>query len=116
PVLALIDTIDPSVIVDPMGYIRQLFTEGKLEQLKKESAQIIRDPKYAHIDFEKEFGQVGQMLLDQQQYQPAAFVFGTFVKSFPKNPNFWEGLGTALKGMGQTQQAEEAFAKAKSLK
>ena len=115
PVLDLINTIDPSDIVDPMGYFRQLFTEGKLEQLKTESSQIIRDPKYAHIDFEKEFGQVGQMLLDQQQYQPAAFVFGTFVESFPKNPSFWKGLGTALKGMGQTQQAEEAFAKAKSL-
>ena len=115
PVLALIATIDPTDIIDPMAYFRQLFTEGKLEQLKTESAQIIRDPKYAHINFEQEFGQVGQMLLDQQQYQPAAFVFGTFVESFPQNPSFWKGLGTALKGMGQTQQAEEAFAKAKSL-
>ncbi len=56
------------------------------------------------------------MLLDQQQYQPAAFVFGTFVESFPNNASFWEGLGTSLKGMGQMQQAEEAFAKAKSLR
>lgn len=116
PVLTLIEAIDPSDVIDPMAYFRQLFSEGKLEQLKTESARIIRDPKYQHIDFEKEFSQVGQMLLDQQQYQPAAFVFGTFVESFPNNANFWKGLGTALQGMGQTQQAEEAFAKAKSLK
>ncbi|MEM9361342.1 MAG: hypothetical protein AAGA43_01855 [Bacteroidota bacterium] len=116
PVLALIETIDPKTsVVDPMGYFRQLFAEGKLEQLKTDAKQIISDPKYQHIDFEKEFSQVGQMLLDQQQYQPAAFVFGTFVESFPNNPIFWEGLGTALKGLGQTKQAEEAFAKAKSL-
>ncbi|MEO1545471.1 MAG: hypothetical protein AAFU74_01875 [Bacteroidota bacterium] len=116
PILTLIETIDPATtVVDPMAYFQQLFIEGKLEQLKTESARIIRDPKYQHIDFEYEFNQTGQMLLDQQQYQPAAFVFGTFVESFPNNPNFWRGLGTALQGMGQTQQAEEAFAKAKSL-
>ncbi|MEO1487014.1 MAG: hypothetical protein AAFU57_14810 [Bacteroidota bacterium] len=116
PVLDLIETIDPTTtVVDPMGYFQQLFMEGKLEQLKTESAVIIRDPKYQHINFEQEFSQIGQMLLDQQQYQPAAFVFGTFVESFPNNASFWKGLGTALKGMGQTQQAEEAFAKAKSL-
>ena len=116
PVLALIETIDPTDVVDPMAYFRQLFTEGKLEQLKTESSRIIQDPKYQHINFEQEFSQVGQMLLDQQQYQPAAFVFGTFVESFPNNASFWEGLGTALKAMGQTEQAEQAFAKAKSLK
>lgn len=117
PVLALIDTIDPeNVVVDPMAYFTQLFTEGKLEQLKTDANQIIRDPKYQHINFEQEFGQVGQMLLDQQQYQPAAFVFGTFVENFPQNPSFWEGLGTALKAMGQTEQAKEAFAKAAALK
>ena len=116
PVLALIDTIDPTDVVDPMAYFRQLFTEGKLEQLKTESSRIIQDPKYQHINFEQEFSQVGQMLLDQQQYPPAAFVFGTFVESFPNNASFWEGLGTALKAMGQTEQAEQAFAKAKSLK
>ena len=116
PVLKLIETIDPKTdIIDPMAYFRQLFTEGKLEQLKTDANRIIRDPKYQHINFEREFSQVGQMLLDQQQYQPAAFVFGTFVENFPKNPSFWKGLGTALKALGQTQQAEEAFAKAKSL-
>ncbi len=116
PVLALIETIDPTDVVDPMAYFRQLFTEGKLEQLKTEAGRIIQDPKYQHINFEQEFSQVGQMLLEQQQYQPAAFVFGTFVESFPNNASFWEGLGTALKAMGQTEQAEQAFAKAKSLK
>jgi len=117
PILALIETIDPdNTIVDPMAYFTQLFSEGKLEQLKNESSLIIKDPKYQHINFEKEFSQVGQMLLDQQQYQPAAFVYGTFVESFPQNPSFWEGLGTALKALGQTEQAEEAFAKAASLK
>ncbi|MEM1257495.1 MAG: hypothetical protein AAGH81_03115 [Bacteroidota bacterium] len=115
PVLALIETINPTDVVDPMAYFTQLFREGKLEQLKTDANRIIRDPKYQHLNFEQEFSQVGQMLLDQQQYQPAAFVFGTFVESFPKNPSFWEGLGTALKALGQTQQAAEAFAKAKSL-
>ncbi len=115
PVLALIETIDPTDVVDPMAYFSQLFTEGKLEQLKTDAKRIIRDPKYQHINFEQEFSQVGEMLLDQQQYQPAAFIFGTFVESFPKNASFWKGLGTALKAMGQTAQAEEAFAKAKSL-
>ena len=56
------------------------------------------------------------MLLDQQQYQPAAFVFGTFVENFPNNAGFWEGLGTALQGMGQNEQAQGAFAQAKALK
>ena len=117
PVLALIETIDPeNVVVDPMAYFQQLFTEGKLEQLKVEANRIIPDPKYGHINFEQEFGQVGQMLLDQQQYQPAAFVFGTFVESFPQNPSFWKGLGTALESMGQTEPAKEAYAKAASLR
>ncbi|NAS13684.1 tetratricopeptide repeat protein [Poritiphilus flavus] len=116
PVLSLIDTIDPeTTVIDPMAYFTQLFGEGKLEQLKTDANRIIRDPKYQHINFEKEFSQVGQMLLDQQQYQPAAFVFGTFVENFPENASFWEGLGTALKALGQTEQAEEALAKAKSL-
>jgi len=115
-VLALIDTIDPnSVKLDPMEYFRQLFFEGKLEQLKAEAPEIVKDPLYQHINFEQEFSQAGQLLLDQEQYEPAAFLFGTFVESFPENASFWKGLGTALQGMGQNQQAEAAFAKAKSL-
>ena len=115
PVMDLIANIDPTDVTDPMAYFTQLFTEGKLEQLKTDANRIIRDPKYNHIDFEREFGQVGQMLLNQQQYEPAAWVFSTFVENFPKNKLFWEGLGTALQELGQTQQAEEAFAMAKTL-
>ena len=103
-------------LINPMDHLTQLFVEGKMEQLKIDSVQIINDPKYQHIPFEAEFSKVGKLLLDQGQHEGAAFLYGMFIENYPKNADFWQGLGTALKALGKQEEADNAFAKAESLK
>jgi len=116
PILDLVFSIDTSASqLNPMDHFRQLFIEGKFEQLRADSKRIINDPKYKHFPFEEEFSKIGQLLLQQGQYEGAAFIHQMFVESYPENAIFWEGLGTALKALGKEEEADKAFAKATSL-
>jgi len=103
-------------IPNPMEHFTKLFVDGEMEQLKTDANRIVKDPLYAHIPFENEFIQVGRTMLFQEQYESAAFLYGMFTENFPENADMWEGLGKALKGMGNTTEAEKALGKAKALK
>ncbi len=104
-----------TLIIDPMEHLRNLFIAGKMEQLRADSARIINDPMYGHIDFEKEFLKVGEYLLEIGQKEGALVLFGQFVESYPENARLWEGLGKAYKSVGKEKEADEAFKKAASL-
>ena len=104
-----------SLITNPMEHFKELFMAGNMEQLQKDSNQIIKDPMYAHIPFEAEFGKVGGYLLEVNQYEAAVALYSMFTESFPENASFWKGLGTAFKGIGNNEAAAAAFAKAEAL-
>ncbi|MFH6603908.1 hypothetical protein ACEZ3G_10505 [Maribacter algicola] len=116
PVLEMAMNYDfDSFLVNPMDHFTKLFIAGKMEQLKTDATRIVKDPVYAHIPFDKEFKQVGRNLLFQEQFEGAVFLYGMFSEYYPKDPEMWEGLGKAFKGMGKDKEADGAFAKAKTL-
>lgn len=117
PVLELVLSIDAqAALPNPMDHFTQLFMDGKIEQLRTDAKRIINDPKYQHFPFEEEFRKVGQLLMEQSQYESAAFIYQMFIENYPENADFWNGLGTALKALGKGEEADKAFAKATSLK
>lgn len=117
PVLELAMNYDyETLIVNPMDHFTKLFMAGEMEQLKSDSARIIKDPMYSHIAFEEEFIKVGAYFLSMKQHEGALTLYGMFTESYPKNPVLWEGLGKAYEALGKTKEADEAFAKVKSLK
>jgi len=116
PVLDMAMNYDfDSFLTNPMDHFTKLFIAGEMEQLKTDATRIVKDPVYAHIPFDKEFKQVGRNMLFQEQFEGAAFLYGMFVEYYPEDPDMWEGLGTALKALGQNKEAEAAIAKAKTL-
>lgn len=116
PVLDLAMNIDiEKVVIDPMDHFTNLFLAGKMEQLTKDAARIIRDPLYQHISFEKEFDRVGKLLLKQGQNDGALYVYKMNTQFYPDSPVLWKGLGEALKATGNIDDANNAFAKAEQL-
>ncbi|WP_273566908.1 tetratricopeptide repeat protein [Maribacter halichondriae] len=117
PVLDLAMNYDfDSFLVNPMDHFTKLFIAGEMEQLKTDATRIVKDPVYAHIPFDKEFKQVGRNMLFQEQFEGAVFLYGMFTEYYPEDYEMWEGLGTAFKALGKTAEADEAFAKASSLR
>ena len=116
PILDLAMNIDvKDAIIDPMDHFTQLFMAGKMEQLEKDAARIVKDPLYQHIPFKKEFDRVGKLLLKQGQNEGALYVYSMTSKFYPNSPVIWKGLGEALKASGNAEGAKNAFAKAAQL-
>jgi len=102
-------------IVNPMDHFTKLFMAGEMEQLNTDAARIVKDPMYAHIPFQQEFRNVGQLLLSQGQNEGALFLYGMFTQYYPEDSTMWEGLGKAFKALGKNKEADEAYAKAAAL-
>ncbi|WP_075340962.1 tetratricopeptide repeat protein [Tenacibaculum agarivorans] len=116
PVLDLAMNLDvKDVIVDPIDHFTQLFLSGKMQQLEKDVARLIKDPLYQHIPFEKEFDRVGKLLLKQGQLDGALYIYSMTTKFYPNVPEIWKGLGRALEASGKTKEAKGAFVKAEQL-
>ncbi|GAA4271555.1 tetratricopeptide repeat protein [Aquimarina gracilis] len=116
PVLDLAMKMDiDNVIIDPMDHFTKLFMAGKMEQLAKDTARIVKDPLYAHIPFNKEFNRIGKLLLKQGQYDGALYVYNMTAKLYPDSPEIWKSFGEALQAAGKVDDAKNAFAKAKQL-
>lgn len=106
---------DTTFILDPMGHLTQLFTSGRIEEVKTEAARMIQDPNYAFFDFEAELDQVGYNLLKRRSFEEAAFVYSLISGYFPESPHLWNRLGEAQWKMGNTEAAEASLKKALEL-
>ena len=62
-------------IIDPMGYLTQLFMDGKYELLATEAQRLVQDPAYKFFNFEAEFNKAGYQLLGSGQFEGALYVF-----------------------------------------
>lgn len=53
PVLdACLQFSDKDVVLNPMRYLRELFVDGKLDQVETEAMKMVTDPRYRYIKFE----------------------------------------------------------------
>jgi len=99
-------------IIDPMGYLTQLFMDEKYEFLATEAQRMVQDPAYKFFDFEAEFNKAGYQLLSSGQFEGALYVFEMNTKLFPDSPNTWDSLAEGYWKSGDLVKAKEFYNKA----
>jgi len=109
---ACLDFKDGNVLIDPFGRLRELFTAGKLDEVEKEAKNMVANPQYRYIDFEKKFNESGYNLLNANQVDGALFVFELVTKLFPRSANAWDSYGEANWKAKHTDKAIACYNKA----
>jgi tetratricopeptide (TPR) repeat protein len=113
PVLdACLKFSDKDVVLDPMRHLRELFVDGKLDQVETEAKKMVADPKYRYVKFEQKINDGGYELLNSGQVESAIFVFQLNTKLFPKSANVWDSLAEAYWKANKTDKAIEYYNKA----
>lgn len=113
PVLAAIRNFEEQdLVVDPIEHLSQLFMQGKIDEVKKEAVRMVNDPRYKYYEFEDAFNQTGYNLLNNNNLEPAIFVFQMNAELFPESPNVWDSLGEAHLKAGNPEKAKEYYQKA----
>lgn len=102
-------------ILDPMGYLTDLFMKGEIEKVVTEAARLVKDPMHKFIDFESQFCEAGKNLFGSGQTQEAAFVFDMTTKLFPDSAKAWFGLATAIEAANNKEQAKAIYTKVSAL-
>ncbi|MFK7748098.1 MAG: hypothetical protein AB8B65_06895 [Kordia sp.] len=103
---------------DPMQYITDLFTTGKVQELTQALPKMIQDPRYSFCDFETELNTRGLLLLNSgrtQEVQASIQVFSMISQLFPTSAITYKNLGHAYVKLGNTQKATALLNKAISL-
>lgn len=102
-------------IIDPMGYLTQLFMDEKFEFLATEAQRLVQDPAYKFFNFEAEFNKAGYQLLGSGQFEGALYVFEMNTKLFPGSANTWDSLAEGYWKAGDLVKAKEYYNKAISI-
>jgi tetratricopeptide (TPR) repeat protein len=103
---------DSTFILNPMDYLTQLFTSGKVDEVKPAAAKMVSDPNYAFYNFEQAFDKTGSNLLKSKQLEEAFFVYSMNAEFFPEHARVWNGMGDVYTQMGDLQKGREAYEKA----
>ena len=98
-------------ILDPMQHLTQLFMQNKMEQLKQDSAEIVQNPMYRYYDFEKEFSQAGDRLLETGNLPGGILVLELVTANFPESIGTWYSLAGAYEKLENKAKAIEAYEK-----
>lgn len=113
PVLdACLNFSDKDVVLDPMGYLKELFTVGKLNEVETGAKKMAADPKYQYVNFEQKINQAGYDLMNSKQMEPALYVFELNTKLYPKSANAWDSFAEANWKAEKTDKAIEYYNKA----
>lgn len=104
-----------AVINDPVGYLRELFMAGKMNELEAEAKKITSDPMYRYINFETQFNDAGYRLMGNNQVKEAVYIFGLVTKLYPQSANAWDSFAEANWKAGNKDKAIEYYNKAISL-
>src|SRR5215204_2819640 len=100
------------LVLDPMGYLKELFMAGKLDQVEAEARKMATDPKYRYVKFEQKINQAGYDLLNSKQLDQALYVFDLNTKLYPKSANAWDSFAEANWKVNKIEKAVEYYNKA----
>ncbi len=106
---------DNTYIVNPMEYLTQLFTQGDVAAVQSEAARMIADPNYRYFDFEGNFDEAANNLLQANRLDEAYYVAEMNIGFFPESARTWLRKGEVLAKKGQVDEARSYFAKAVEL-
>ena len=102
-------------IARPMDHIRNLFVQGKMQQLQQDIAHMVQDPKYRFFDFKGKFINSGKLLLNQGQHRSAIGVLTMVTQLYPNSGEAWRTLGDGYASIGEKDKAEAFHKKADAL-
>ncbi len=106
---------DSTFILNPMDHLTELFTSGKVDQVKPTAARMISDPNYAFYDFQQAFDKTAYNLLKGSRLDESYFVFSMNAEFFPERAGVWNGMGAIYAKQGELEKAREAYQKALAL-
>lgn len=106
---------DSTFILNPMNYLTELFTSGKIDEVKPAAAKMISDPNYAFYDFKQAFDKTSLNLLKSNRLEEALFVYSMNAEFFPEDALVWNGMGDVYTQMDDFENAREAYEKALKL-
>jgi tetratricopeptide (TPR) repeat protein len=106
---------DSTFIVNPMDHLTQLFTSGRIEQVKTEAARMLKDPNYKFFNFEAALDKAGSNLLESNRLEEALFVYSMTSELLPESPKIWVRLGEAHEKLDDLEQAAQAYERAMEL-
>jgi tetratricopeptide (TPR) repeat protein len=110
PVLeAALNFSGDNFVIDPMGYLTELFQAQKLDQLKEEAKGMVADPIYQFFNFENEFNNVGYRLMNNNQLEAAVFVLQLNTELFPNSANTWDSLAESYWKSNQIEKAVQYY-------
>jgi tetratricopeptide (TPR) repeat protein len=89
-----------------------LFETSQLEQVRSEAADMIRDPRYKFVNFERELNEAGYALMRGGKNDEALFVFKLNTDLFPQSANVWDSLGEWHWNAKNKERAVEYYNKA----
>lgn len=116
PVLdTILDFDNTNFLLDPMAYLKDLFTKQEYSLVKTEARRLVNDPSYSFVDFETEFNNAGYRLMGQERFDGAVFVLEMNTKLFPKSANAWDSLAEAHLKSNNFVKAKEYYNKAITL-
>ncbi|MEO0527434.1 MAG: tetratricopeptide repeat protein [Bacteroidota bacterium] len=103
---------------DPMQYIVEMYSAGKMQELAIELSRMVQDPRYDFFDFETELSKSGSQLLNsgREEYVAGGLQIFSFVTQlFPNSPSAWKNLGESYLKTGDKSKAAEFLEKAIAL-
>jgi hypothetical protein len=112
---AALNFSDSTFILNPMDHLTQLFTSGRVQEVKVEAARMIKDPNYRFFDFESKLEQAGSNLLKSNRLEEALFVYSMTSEFFPESAEIWVRLGETHEKLEDFTRAAYAYEKALEL-
>lgn len=100
---------------DPWTHLVDLFTAGKLEELREKAKAYVKDPAYRYFNFEGRINQAGYDLIGAGRLEEAQGTFMLNAELYPESANCWDSLAECFWKMGNKEKATEYYEKAVSM-
>jgi tetratricopeptide (TPR) repeat protein len=102
-------------ILNPLQHIRELYMAGDAQKLVSEVTKMVRDSRYAFIDFEAELSKSAHRMLGIKEKQAAIQIFSFVTQLFPNSANAYKNLGEAYLKIGDKEKAKALLKKTISI-
>lgn len=102
---------DEEYILDPLEHLKNLFLEGKIQQIEVDAAKFVKDPRYKYYDFEKEFTKTANHLMQGGDLRSGFFILGMVAKLHPESARAFYNLGDVQEKIKNVDGAKTAYQK-----
>lgn len=106
---AAIEYTETGFIMNPMEYLRQLFSEGKMEELKTAGFKIANDPAYKYYNFQEEFGTAGYRLVTDGNPEAGLYILDLVAQFYPESTGALYNLASAQEQVKLYDKAKETY-------